>query len=581
MAKVPANAKEGNSFLGLVNFYAPLLPNLSTVASPIRRAVHAPTFEWSEECGMAFDSCKKLLTSSELLVHYDPKLPILIFTDASPVGVGAMLAHQVKVNGKVVERPVMFASSTLNETQQRYSQIDREAVAIMFAIARFHKYIWGRHFTIVTDNQPLKHIFNPDKALPILAATRLQHWAAILTGYDFAIEHRKSELLCPVDALSRLPYANHIVDCASYNVLEGVPLAVCDIVSESLKDVTLSKVLSITRIGWPSHCDDIGISPYFKLRHELSIEEGCLMFGNRVVIPLSLQGKVLKLLHEGHPGIVRSKLLARNLFWWPSMNRDIEVLCENCVSCATINPKRANIFIPWPKCKVPFERVHLDFCELNKIKFLIVCDAFSKWVDIRVVNTHQSQEVIDNLCDIFANFGLPHVLVTDNESSFCSELFKNFCTTFNIVLMHSPEYHAPSNGQGEKAVDICKAVLKKLALDSCVMPLKTRLFRFLWTYRNTPSTVTQKSPNQMLLSFQPRTLLSQLLPKNVRAVNSSPFNAGDAVILTINKQKMNGVVVKILSSNRYLVNVQGVLKKPHLNQMTLSQLNNNTFAMPT
>ena len=437
MAKVPANAKEGNSFLGLVNFYAPLLPNLSTVASPIRRAVHAPTFEWSEECGMAFDSCKKLLTSSELLVHYDPKLPILIFTDASPVGVGAMLAHQVKVNGKVVERPVMFASSTLNETQQRYSQIDREAVAIMFAIARFHKYIWGRHFTIVTDNQPLKHIFNPDKALPILAATRLQHWAAILTGYDFAIEHRKSELLCPVDALSRLPYANHIVDCASYNVLEGVPLAVCDIVSESLKDVTLSKVLNITRIGWPSHCDDIGISPYFKLRHELSIEEGCLMFGNRVVIPLSLQGKVLKLLHEGHPGIVRSKLLARNLFWWPSMNRDIEVLCENCVSCATINPKRANIFIPWPKCKVPFERVHLDFCELNKIKFLIVCDAFSKWVDIRVVNTHQSQEVIDNLCDIFANFGLPHVLVTDNESSFCSELFENFCNsgqTFVFVL---------------------------------------------------------------------------------------------------------------------------------------------------
>lgn len=570
LAKVPGNSKEANSFMGLVNFYAPLIPNLSTVAAPIRKAASAPSFLWSEECSNSFQQCKSLLASSDLLVHYDPSLPIYLFTDASPVGVGAMLAHQLSVNGKLVERPVMFASSALNETQQRYSQIDREALAIMFAIARFHKYLWGRHFVIVTDNQPLRHILNPDKGLPILAATRLQHWAAILSGYDFAIEHRKSELLCPVDALSRLPYANHIVDFSMPNTFVGVPLAVSDISFESSKDVILSKVLDITRIGWPSHCSDVSILPYFKLRHELSIEQNCLLYGNRVVIPLVLRAQVLKLLHEGHPGIVRTKLLARNLFWWPSMNVDIETLCENCVPCSTINAKRQHVFAPWPKCTFPFERVHLDYCELGKAKFLIICDAFSKWIDVKLVQTHSSEELITLLYNVFAVFGLPQTLVTDNERSFVSELFKEFCTKYNIALLHSPEYHAPSNGQAERAVETCKAVLKKLALDSCVMSIDERIFRFLWTYRNTPSSTTLKAPNQILFAFQPRTLLTQLLPRNVRPLSGkSSFSPGDAVVLTINKQKMNGVVVKQLNVNQFLVDVQGVLKKPHVNQMSL------------
>lgn len=172
----------------------------------------------------------------------------------------------------------------------------------------------------------------------------------------------------------------------------------------------------------------------------------------------------------------------------------IVVHCQNCVPCAPINPKKVHVFTPWPKCVVPFESVHLDFCELQKIKSLIICDAFSKWIDVRVVDSHTSQEVVHILLTVLSNWGLPLLPVTDNELCFCSQLFKDFCVSFIIALLHSPEYHAPSSGQAERSVGICKAVLKKLYLDSSVMPVNQKLFKFLFTYRNTPSVVIGKSP---------------------------------------------------------------------------------------
>jgi len=107
------------------------------------------------------------------------------------VGLGCVLNHIVVQEGKRVERPVLFASCSLTPRQQRYSQLDREAMAIIFAVTKLRKYLWGQKFTLVTDNAPISHIFSPEKSLPVVAHHRLQHWAALLSAFDYKLVHRK------------------------------------------------------------------------------------------------------------------------------------------------------------------------------------------------------------------------------------------------------------------------------------------------------------------------------------------------------------------------------------------------------
>ena len=127
-AKVPRTKKEVRPFLGMVNYFSPFIPNASTITKPLRVLTEQLfDFHWTESCQEAFDKCKEILASETVLMHYDPRLPKVVSSDASPVGLGATLSHVVTFNDKTVERPVCYASCSLNERQQRYFQLDREA----------------------------------------------------------------------------------------------------------------------------------------------------------------------------------------------------------------------------------------------------------------------------------------------------------------------------------------------------------------------------------------------------------------------------------------------------------------------
>ena len=127
----------------------------------------------------AFDSVKTLLTSNRLLVHYDPNKELILACDASPYGVGAVLSHR-DVNGE--ERPIAFASRTLAPAERNYSQLEKEGLAIIFGVKRFHSYLFGRDFVILSDHKPLRHIFKEDNATPVLASARIQRCALLLGG---------------------------------------------------------------------------------------------------------------------------------------------------------------------------------------------------------------------------------------------------------------------------------------------------------------------------------------------------------------------------------------------------------------
>jgi len=178
---------------------AEFLPDLSKVLAPLYKLLHNDTkWQWCEEQEGAFTEVKKLLHSATLLVHYDPDKEITLSCDASPYGVGAVLSH-VMEDG--LEKPVGFVSRTLTAAEKGYSQLDKEGLAIVFAVKRFHQYLYGRVSKIYTDHKPLMSLFSETKCIPPLASARVQRWALTLSAYQYTIVYRAGKDNANADAL--------------------------------------------------------------------------------------------------------------------------------------------------------------------------------------------------------------------------------------------------------------------------------------------------------------------------------------------------------------------------------------------
>lgn len=197
-APAPQDISQLKSFIGLVNYYGKFLPDLSTVLSPLYRLLRKEDkWCWGKEQQTAFEKVKSLLTSDRLLVHYDPDQELILACDASPYGVGAVLSHRGE-DGQ--EKPIAFASRTLAKAEKNYSQLEKEGLAIVFGVKKFHPYLFGRHFVILLDHKPLRHLFKEDSATPVMASARIQRWALLLGGYDYTIEYKENVMQMPTSS---------------------------------------------------------------------------------------------------------------------------------------------------------------------------------------------------------------------------------------------------------------------------------------------------------------------------------------------------------------------------------------------
>jgi hypothetical protein len=165
-------------------------------------------WQFGKEEQDAFDGLKKALTSSAVVVPYDPSLPVKIDTDASPVGIGAVLSH-VYPDG--TEKPIEMASRSLSKAERNYAQIEKEALSLVWGIKKFHKYVFARSFTLVTDHKPLLFILKEDKSIPEMATSRIVRWAITLSAYQYKIQYRPTEKHANADVCSRFPLES-IVD---------------------------------------------------------------------------------------------------------------------------------------------------------------------------------------------------------------------------------------------------------------------------------------------------------------------------------------------------------------------------------
>ncbi|CAH8585986.1 unnamed protein product [Schistosoma intercalatum] len=546
----PTDVPTLRSFLGLVSHYGAFTPNLHQLRAPLNNLL-VKNVKWSlsATCQAAFDEVKKVLVSDLLLTHYDPSLPIVLASDASNYGIGAVISH-IMPDGS--EKAISHAARSLTSAERNYSQIEKEALSIIFAVKKFQKMIFGRQFTLLTDHKLLLAIFGSKKGIPVYTANRLQRWLTTLLGYDFKIKYQSTTAFGQADALSRLIgsqsnapeetlVSNITAEEEVHRVLDdavnGLPVTFETIKKITESDKILSTVKRYLSTKWPNSRLDGELLHFFPLRDSLMVVDSCIMFGDRIVIPKLLRHKVLKQFHSGHPGINKMKSLARSYAYWPSMDKDIENKCRNCSSCiqAAKNPLKCE---PqhWPTPAGPWVKLHADFAgPIQGKMFLIIVDAFTKWPEVYIMPNCTTSETTHKLSTLFSCFVVPETLVTDNGSQFAAESFKNFCRTNGITHLRSPPYHPQSNGQAERFVDTFKRALLKRGGEGTTGQVITR---FLTSYRSTrnPNVQDGKSPAEAMFGRRIRTVFDAMRPsKLVDQRSHDPsirnFSVGDKVYI--------------------------------------------------
>ena len=295
-----------------------------------------------------------------------------------------------------------------------------------------------------------------------------------------------------------------------FHKLSYTPLTSKQIKMWTAQDPVLLKVLDIVLTGANLDSGTDDLKPFLHRREGLSLQDGCLLWGNRVIIPTRARKDILEELHEGHPGVSRMKSIARGIAWWPGIDHEIETHVKACPECQQNQkaPASASLHLwEWPSR--PWSRLHIDYAGpfLGNM-FLVAVDAHSKWMEIEMVPAATSRQTITKLGAMFATHGLPQLIVSDNGTAFTSQEFRDFLRQNGIRHTTTASYHPASNGLAERCVQTFKRAMKK----EVGQDLQYELSKFLFRYRTTPHTTTGIPPAQHLMGRQLLTPLGRLRP---------------------------------------------------------------------
>lgn len=527
-------------------------------------------FEWTSQHKAAVQYVKEILSSDCVLTFYDPKKPLSLAVDASDYGVAAVLSH---INAKQEERPIAFASRTLTPTERRYDPFNKEACALIFGITKFNKYIYGRSgLTIYTDHKPLVGFFKPHAPTPQSISPRLLRWSLILGAYDYKIIHRPGKKNGNADALSRLPLPyNEALGIHLLELSSGSPVTRIEIAKATADDQVLSAVYAALSSKWPNPIP-AALQPYHNVCMELSTIDNCILRGNRVIIPAILQDRVLTSLHAAHHGLTKMKEIAKSFVWWPRINTQLINITDRCVICQEHRRNPHCTYRPWPVPTKHWERVHIDYAEINGQYFFLMVDAWSRWPEIFVVNSLSAAELIRCTRYAFATHGVPELIVSDNGRQLVSTDFNNFLARNGTKHLTSAPYFPQSNGLAERHVGIFKGFMKKMTEGNW----HDKTARTLFAMRITPSTATGEAPSERVFNHPLRTPWECMRPEkrnNIQHnISQTKFLVGQPVNFRDHRHTApkfsQGTIIEILGNRMYkLIDKIGTIHTRNTNQL--------------
>ncbi len=523
----PTNRKEVLQFLGFAGYYRRYVSGYSTLAAPLYRLTTgdprkkkrggkknlapAPPFLWTDDCEKAFQTLKERLTTAPVLGYPDYNLPFVLQTDASGEGLGAVL---VQVQGDA-EKVIAYASRGLTPAETRYPAHKLEFLALKWAVTdKFYDHLYGRRFSVLTDNNPLKYVMSSAK----LDATG-QRWVSRLAGFEFDVQYRRGQSNANADALSRLStqeVAETLQTCPQWmrstEPQQGVGQPLQSLVSQSVpapaetqseppsccepyRDVGMESLPPITRqeirasqkedpvIGPVLHYRSLNKKPsrnerisaggqvhlLLKEWRRLVIRDGIMYRRIRdhqrgvveqLVLPEKLREAVKMALHDdsGHLGFERTVQMIRERFHWPRMFQEVKAWCEQCERCCLRKTPTAGVRAPLVSIhsNAPMELVCVDFLTLEKSKggmenVLIVTDHFSRYAQAYPTKDQKATTVARVLWrNFFCRFGFPLKLHADQGRNFESAVVKELCKCTGITKTHTTPYHPQGNGTTER-----------------------------------------------------------------------------------------------------------------------------------
>lgn len=481
------------------------MKNMAEMTEPLRELTHKHVeFKWEQRQQEAFELLKKRIKNIPTLGFFSSHRLTKLFADAGPTALGAVLIQEDEYGNKYL---VACASTSLSEVQRRYSQIEREAMALVWAMTHFIFYLAGRSFDLHTDCKPLESLFNP-KGQP---TPRFERWILKIQEFDFRVVHTPGDQMI-ADCLSRM----HNVDVGDVDLEEEVidkvnaikivsgVIAPEELTKASKADAELEAVRKALELNdWPKV-----LKPYQCVAEQLWKNDEMLFKGVKIVIPKELRDSMLEMGHKGHLGATKMKSAMRRSIWWPGMDQAIERFVENCPGCRLNTMQNAPT--PLRRTELPNEAwqyLAIDFMGPlpSGEQLLVIIDYFSRYVEVEFLKCTDTNHVLAALLKQFQRHGFPTRIKADNGPPFQSSEFKSKLKAEGIELTHSAPYSPWQNGEVERINrDIKRNIIINLAMKR---DWKKGLGEFLFAYRTTPHSTTGETPLELM---KRRTIRGQL-----------------------------------------------------------------------
>ncbi|XP_051992411.1 uncharacterized protein K02A2.6-like [Xyrauchen texanus] len=555
-AAAPTNASEVRSLLSMANYSARFIKDFATITQPLReltkKHVH---WTWTEKHQKCLDKMKQSLTSDAVMTYTDPYKLTELVVDASPVVLGAVLAQRMGPHEPA--RVISYASRALSLIEQKYSQTEHEALAIVWGCEHFHMYLYGAPFTLVSDHKPLEWIFNNPKSKP---PARIERWCLRLQPYNYTVRY-KSGKDNPANYMSRHPtHVSHgfqevsnieqqVEEYVNFLTANAVPKAMTltEIQNATTADPTLCKFIQLIKGGswewfekqdFADGVDVAAIKSFHKIKDELTVTatDDTVLHGTKIVIPLSLQVRAISLAHEGHQGLVKTKKLIREKVWFPGIDRQVEIMIAECIPCQAVVPNH----IQEPLCmselpSSPWEIVVVDFCGPfpSGDYLLVVIDEYSRYPEVEILQSTSARATIPKLDKIFSTLGIPLEVKTDNGPPFQSSEFADFATYLGFRHRKITPLWPQANAEAERFMRTLEKAICATHVEG--RPWKQTLYAFLRNYHATPHCSTGMAPADVLFG-RPLRINLPGSPLSFQSLTDVPLRQVDALAKNFMKQ---------------------------------------------